>query len=129
MFKVNNKNTTTTTLMLLFSTLNMSLFARLNQPVSIKYAIQRYSCEEKTNLNEMKCLTLSWPRSPSYRNQSIDLLCKSMDWFPKVGITVTKGLKKRYTTSNRLHKTICLVYVSPPSSVATMVTPWDQLLN
>ena len=27
------------------------------------------------------CLTLSWWRPLSYRNQSIDLLCKSMDWF------------------------------------------------
>ena len=26
-------------------------------------------------------LTLSWQRSLSYRNQSIDLLCKSVDWF------------------------------------------------
>ena len=26
-------------------------------------------------------LTLSWRRSLSYRNRSIDLLCKSMDWF------------------------------------------------
>ena len=26
-------------------------------------------------------LTLSWQRSLSYRNQSYDLLCKSMDWF------------------------------------------------
>ena len=26
-------------------------------------------------------LTLSWRRSLSYKNQSIDLLCKSMDWF------------------------------------------------
>ena len=26
-------------------------------------------------------LTLSWRRSPSYRNQSIDLLFRSMDWF------------------------------------------------
>ena len=26
-------------------------------------------------------LTLSWRRSLSYRNQSTDLLCKSMDWF------------------------------------------------
>ena len=25
--------------------------------------------------------TLSWRRSLSYRNRSIDLLCKSMDWF------------------------------------------------
>ena len=27
------------------------------------------------------CLALSWRRSLSYRNQSIDLLCKSIDWF------------------------------------------------
>ena len=26
-------------------------------------------------------LTLLWRRSLSYRNQSIDLLCKSIDWF------------------------------------------------
>ena len=26
-------------------------------------------------------LTLSWRRTLSYRNQFIDLLCKSMDWF------------------------------------------------
>ena len=31
--------------------------------------------------NVFFCLTLSWRRSLSYRNQSIDLLCKSMDWF------------------------------------------------
>ena len=29
----------------------------------------------------MPSLTLSWRRSLSYRNQSIDLLCKSMDYF------------------------------------------------
>ena len=28
-----------------------------------------------------KMLTLSWRRSSSYRNQSIDLQSKSMDWF------------------------------------------------
>ena len=27
------------------------------------------------------CLALSWRRSLSYRNQSIDVLCKSIDWF------------------------------------------------
>ena len=27
------------------------------------------------------CLTISWRRPSSYRNQSIDLLCKTMDWF------------------------------------------------
>ena len=29
----------------------------------------------------MSSLTLSWRRPLPYRNQSIDLLCKSMDWF------------------------------------------------
>ena len=32
-------------------------------------------------LNSTFSLTLSWQRPLSYRNQSIDLLCKSMDWF------------------------------------------------
>ena len=31
--------------------------------------------------NGLNRLTLSWRRSLSYRNQSTDLLCKSMDWF------------------------------------------------
>ena len=29
----------------------------------------------------IKELSLSWKKFLSYRNQSIDLLCKSMDWF------------------------------------------------
>ena len=35
----------------------------------------------KQLLIEPISLTLSWWRPLSYRNQSIDLLCKSMDWF------------------------------------------------
>ena len=31
--------------------------------------------------NPAICLTLSWRRPLSYRNQSTDLLCKSMEWF------------------------------------------------
>ena len=31
--------------------------------------------------SKLLVLTLLWRRSLSYRNQSIDLLCKSMDWF------------------------------------------------
>ena len=30
---------------------------------------------------ERRALTLSWRKPLSYRNQSSDLLCKSMDWF------------------------------------------------
>ena len=32
------------------------------------------------------CLTLSWRRPLSYRNQSIDLLSKSMDWLYDNGL-------------------------------------------
>ena len=33
------------------------------------------------NYQQNHCLTLSRRRPLSYRNQSSDLLCKSMDWF------------------------------------------------
>ena len=36
----------------------------------------------RNQLTVYKGLTLSWQSSPSNRNQSIDLICKSMDWFP-----------------------------------------------
>ena len=32
-------------------------------------------------ISSFKILTLSWWRSLSYRNQAIDFLCKSVDWF------------------------------------------------
>ena len=37
------------------------------------------SSHDEMNTNES--LSLSWSRPLSYRNQSIDLLCKSMHWF------------------------------------------------
>ena len=37
--------------------------------------------KQKKWLKPYKRLTLPWGRSLSYRNQSIDLLCKSVDWF------------------------------------------------
>ena len=48
----------------------------------------RPSCRSAENSNIFTgkpcflSLTLSWRRPLSYKNQSIDLLCKSMDWFP-----------------------------------------------
>ena len=36
---------------------------------------------EITRQFDNSVLTLSWRRPLSYRNQSIDLLCRSMDWF------------------------------------------------
>ena len=41
------------------------------------------------------CLTLSWRRPLSYRNQSIDLRSKSMDWFLYVTASVMKGLTSK----------------------------------
>ena len=35
----------------------------------------------RMQMEETVSITLSWRRFLSYRNQSIDLLCKSMDWF------------------------------------------------
>ena len=40
-------------------------------------------------------LTLSWRRSLSYRNQSTDLLCKSVDWFLYGNGLVMKELTKK----------------------------------
>ena len=40
-----------------------------------------FSWQNWTGSSIWKCLTLSWRRPLSYRNQSIDLLCKSVDWF------------------------------------------------
>ena len=42
--------------------------------------IQKFS-KSVGNINNSYNLTLSWRRPLSYRNQPIDLLCKSMDWF------------------------------------------------
>ena len=36
---------------------------------------------QRLGSNAESCLTLSRRRPISHRNQSIDLLCKSMDWF------------------------------------------------
>ena len=46
-------------------------------------------------------LTLSWRRSLSYRNQSIDLLCKSRTGFYMIGTFAMKELK--ITTNNGLY--------------------------
>ena len=40
-----------------------------------------FSGQSLTGSSIWKCLTLSWRRPLSYRNQFIDLLCKSVDWF------------------------------------------------
>ena len=41
------------------------------------------------------CLTLSWQRPCSYRNQYIDLLCKPIDWFLYENVMVHRRLHFR----------------------------------
>ena len=50
------------------------LFNVVNIHVSLMCWFPRYMISKLT-------LALSWPKSISYRNQSLDFLCKSMDWF------------------------------------------------
>ena len=47
-------------------------------------------------------LTLSWRKPLSYRNQSIDLLCKSMDWF-----LCDNGFRQVRVTRHRERKLQC----------------------
>ena len=72
---------------------------------------------------EQKLLTLSWRVPLSYRNQSIDLLCKSMDWFlydnsprhervnwyPRVKPQVVKSnqIKNHF---NKIGNALCVAY-------------------
>ena len=53
--------------------------------VQLVYSLVNYAFHIKFlgNVSVSPCggLILSWRRSLSYRNQSIDLLCKSMGWF------------------------------------------------
>ena len=71
--------------------LKFFFFIRLNfkPPLSISLRLSKM-------LNYKK-LILLWRRSLSYRNQSIDLLCKSMDCFYMIETSVMKDLKwKRF---------------------------------
>ena len=55
---------------------------RQQQQSNNPYLIRRERIENMRQLNiSLSLLTLSRRRPLSYRNQSIDLLCKSMDWF------------------------------------------------
>ena len=49
----------------------------------------------------MKLLTLSWRRHLSYSNQSIHLLCKSMDWFLYDGDLLLERTDRSFLKSSR----------------------------
>ena len=58
--------------------------------------------------DSQQSLTLSWRRLISYRNQSIDLLLKSMDWF-----LYDIGLRhERVNKGNKSEKHLCLPWKS-----------------
>ena len=54
-------------------------------------------------------LYLSWRRPLSYRNQSIDLLCKSMDWF--LYDMITASVMKELSLSDILIALFVLVFI------------------
>ena len=60
------------------------------------------------NTVKRKCLTHKVPVLPLYRNRSIDLLCKSIDWFLYEGITGTEWVKQLLAFYIRM--TILLIY-------------------
>ena len=61
-------------------------------------------------------LTLSWRRPLSYRNQSIDLLCKSMDWF-----LYDNGL-----CHERVNRSYCIIYYIQVLIVALFWMQYDK---
>ena len=68
-----------------------------------------WNVKGKTGVNSFHS-TLSWRRTLSYRNQSTDLFCKSMDWFlyeyglrdERVKFKLTPRFKKIFFLNDRL---------------------------
>ena len=58
---------------------------------------------------EVTLINLLNPVLPSYRNQSIDLLCKSLDWFLYEGNTGNKWVKRSYSDmiSKKSSEAVC----------------------
>ena len=64
-----------------FATWRFLLFSVIQFSLSILFIIQIFPYIFFESFLSPTILTLSWRRSLLYRNQSIDLLCKSTDWF------------------------------------------------
>ena len=56
-------------------------FPKILQTQKIQKMASFYNCLHLQSITADFRLSLPWRRSLSYRNQSIDLLCKPMDWF------------------------------------------------
>ena len=67
-------------------------------------------------------LTLSWRRSPLYRNQCIDLKSKSMDWFLyEMNLNVMKELRNVRNTKT--------IYVIKPAGSVHIDTQYPGVFN
>ena len=53
-------------------------------------------------------LILSWWRLVSYRNQSIELLCKSMDWFCKITDSAIRVKIDRSNNKTKIKNKLCI---------------------
>ena len=72
-------------------------------------------------------LTLSWRRPISYRNQSIDLLCKSMDWF--LYDTGLRHERVKFCSANVAGDSECdLRHVPNERQYFNQKIKWDQIL-
>ena len=76
---------------------------------------------------EIFCSTLSWQRPLSYRNQSLDLPCKSMDWF-----LYDNGLRNERVKCERLCRKLEFVHIYqrnpyPIRSQCTLPLPPDNI--
>ena len=60
------------------------------------------------NIHPWNHLTLSWRRQLSYRNQSIDLRSKSMDWFYMITASVMKKVKYIFGLFHQILYFICV---------------------
>ena len=69
-------------------------------------------------------LTLSWQRPLSYRNQSIDLLCKSVDWF----LYDNSLRQERVKQENKLDILVVEVYSHPAFTAENIVISPNFLL-
>ena len=85
------------------------------------YAINKKSYDKQRNLcvsllwkkdNILQILILSWWRPLSYRNQPIDLFCKSMDWFLYDNSLCHERVKEnRISDNKKIWRTIKLFFL------------------
>ena len=108
----------------------------LNREMLAGYDFQGYCNLERWQLSHCCALTLSWRKSLSYRNQSIDLQTKSMDWF-----LYNRNLRHErvnpfyatlvsfYTSRNNVQETSATKLVKRPSGRLLLKFPEERNLT